>query len=83
MNTVTYRATDKDGEIRSDSVTITIEPLNVSPVIEIAGGNRSIADTDGADGETVSLSAAATDSDGSVASSEWLVAGGGCPRDLG
>ena len=47
----------------------------MSPVIEIAGGNRSIADTDGADGETVSLSAAATDSDGSVASSEWLVAG--------
>lgn len=75
VNTVTYRATDKDGEIRSDSVTITIEPPNVSPVIEIVGGNRSIADTDGADGETVSLSATATDSDGSVASSEWLVAG--------
>ena len=47
----------------------------MSPVIEIAGGNRSIADTDGADGETVSLSATATDSDGSVAASEWLVAG--------
>lgn len=75
LNTVTYQATDIDGEISSDSVTITIEPPNVSPVIEIAGGNRSIADTDGADGETVSLSATATDSDGSVAASEWLVAG--------
>ena len=59
----------------SASVTITIEPPNLSPVIQITGGNRSITDTDGADGETVSLSATATDSDGSVASSEWLVAG--------
>jgi len=75
VNTITYRATDNEGEISSDSVTITVGPPNVSPVVEITGGNRSVADTDGADGETVSLSATATDSDGSVASSEWLVAG--------
>lgn len=74
VSTVTYQATDIDGEISSDSVTITIEPPNASPVIEIAAGDRSIADTDGADGETVSLSATAADFDGTVASFEWLVA---------
>ena len=75
VNTITYRATDKGGDTHSDSVEITVEPPNKPPVVEITGGNRSITDTNGADGETVFLSATATDSDGSVASSEWLVAG--------
>ena len=72
-NTIRYQATDKDGEIRSASVTITVEAPNQSPVVEITDGSRSVSDTDGLDGETVSLSAVATDSDGSVSSSEWLI----------
>ena len=72
-NTIRYQATDKDGEIRSASVTITVEAPNQSPVVEITDGSRSVSDTDGLDGETVSLSAIATDSDGSVSSSEWLI----------
>ena len=72
-NTIRYQATDKDGEIRSASVTITVEAPNQAPVVEITDGSRSVSDTDGLDGETVSLSAIATDSDGSVSSSEWLI----------
>ncbi len=48
---------------------------NVAPVVAIIGGNRSIVDTDGLTGETVSLSATATDADGELASTSWLIGG--------
>jgi len=46
---------------------------NVSPVVGITGGNKTIADTNSVAGETVSFSASAADSDGSVVSTEWSV----------
>jgi len=76
--TVTFRATDDDGDSTSTSVTITVvAPViaNVAPVVAIIGGNRSIVDTDGLTGETVSLSATATDADGELASTSWLIGG--------
>jgi hypothetical protein len=48
---------------------------NVSPSVAISGGNRTIADTDGVAGESVSFTGTATDSDGTIATTEWLVGG--------
>ena len=76
--TVTFRATDDDGDSTSTSVTITVSApvvANVAPVVTISGGDRTVSDSDASAGETVSLSASATDSDGSVSSTEWLVGG--------
>ncbi|MEZ5492000.1 MAG: DUF1524 domain-containing protein [Gammaproteobacteria bacterium] len=70
---ITFRATDDDGAASTTSVTITVEPPNQPPVVAIAGGDRTILDSDGASGEVVSFSATATDNDGSITSSEWLV----------
>ena len=50
-------------------------PPNVSPTVSIVGGSRSISDTDDKAGESVNLAATATDDDGTIASTEWLVAG--------
>ena len=74
-NTVTFRATDNDGGSSSTSVNINISVANELPTVAIAGGNRNIADSDGVTGETVSFSATATDADGSVSSTQWLVGG--------
>ncbi len=77
-NIVTFRATDDDGNSTSTSVTITVSApvvANVAPVVTISGGDRTVSDSDASAGETVSLSASATDSDGSVSSTEWLVNG--------
>ena len=51
------------------------QPLNLSPSASISGGNQSVADSDGVPGEPVSLSGGASDSDGSVLSTQWLVDG--------
>ena len=72
---VTFKATDNDGASTSTTVTITVEVPNVSPSASISGGDRTIADTDGSAGETVSFTATATDSDGTIASTQWLVGG--------
>ena len=75
---MTFRATDDDGDSTSTSVTITVvAPViaNVAPVVAIIGGNRSIVDTDGQSGESVSLSATATDADGELTSTSWLIGG--------
>lgn len=72
---VTFRATDDDGAATSTNVTITVVPPNQPPVVAIAGGDRTIPDSDGIAGETVTFSATATDNDGSIASVEWLVNG--------
>jgi len=76
--TVTFRATDNSGAVSSTTATITVTapaPVNVPPVVAITGGSRTVADTNGTQGETVTLSATATDSDGSIASTEWLING--------
>ena len=51
------------------------QPPNFSPSASISGGNQSVSDTDGVSGEPVSLSGSASDSDGSVISTQWLVDG--------
>jgi hypothetical protein len=48
---------------------------NTPPVVAISGGSRTVADTNAAAGESVALTATATDSDGTIASTQWLVNG--------
>lgn len=50
-------------------------PPNTPPVVSIVGGNRTVADTDSLVGELVAFTATATDSDGTIASTEWLING--------
>ena len=51
------------------------QPPNLSPSASIAGGNQSVTDSDRISGEPVDLSGSASDSDGSVLSTQWLVDG--------
>jgi len=53
----------------------TTDAFTAFPVVAISGGNRTIADTDNAAGESVSFIGTATDSDGTIATTEWLVGG--------
>ena len=48
---------------------------NEYPVSSIIGGDRTLADSNGIEGEPVSFSGTASDSDGSISSTEWLVGG--------
>jgi peptidyl-prolyl cis-trans isomerase A (cyclophilin A) len=75
--TVSFRAEDNLGLSASTSVAISVQApvLNASPVVSILNGDRTIVDTDGAPGEAVNFTALATDTDGTVVSSEWLVNG--------
>ena len=76
--TVTFRATDDDGDSTSISVIITVAaPFvpNKAPVVSIIGGSRDVPDSDGSAGETVSFSATATDEDGEIESTSWFVDG--------
>ena len=45
------------------------------PDVYISGGSRAIADTDGIAGESVSFTGTATDSDGTITTTQWLVGG--------
>ena len=72
---VTFKATDNDGASTSTTATITVEEPNVSPSVSISGGDRTVSDTDNAAGESVSFTATATDSDGTIATTQWLVDG--------
>jgi hypothetical protein len=48
----------------------------VAPFVSITGGNNQIiSDADNIKGETVTLTATATDSDGTIVSTQWLVSG--------
>ena len=49
--------------------------LVTSPVVSIVGGDRTIADSDKVTGELVNLTATASDSDGTIATTQWLVDG--------
>ena len=57
------------------TVASTFDPSNQDPVVNISSGNRTIPDTDNAAGESVSFTGTATDSDGTIATTEWLVGG--------
>lgn len=46
---------------------------NVPPVVSIVGGDRTVADTDAKAGEQVQITATATDSDGAIISTHWLI----------
>jgi len=72
---VTFQATDDDGESSATTATITVEAPNVSPVVAITGGDRTVADSDKTGGESVTVIATATDSDGTIATTQWLVDG--------
>ena len=75
---ITFRATDNEGATAEQSIIVTVSaPVvqNASPTTNISGGNRSISDTDSSSGELVSVSGTASDSDGSILSTEWLVGG--------
>ena len=74
---VTFRATDNSGATTSTTATITVTApvVNVPPVVAITGGSRTIADTNSTAGESVALTATATDSDGTIASTQWFVGG--------
>ena len=45
------------------------------PAVSITGGDRTIADSDKVTGELVNLTATASDSDGTIATTQWLVGG--------
>ncbi len=45
--------------------------LNQAPIVSINGGNRTVADTDGAPGENVAFSATVTDPEGEPVSYAW------------
>ena len=50
-------------------------PDNSSPLVSIVGGSRTVPDTDNKAGETIDISATASDSDGVITSTQWLVNG--------
>ena len=75
---VTFRVTDNQGATAEESIIVTVlaPPVpNVSPTANVLGGSRSVQDTDNSSGESVSLSGTATDSDGNISSTEWLIRG--------
>ena len=50
-------------------------PLKTSPSVEISAIAHVISDTDNSPGESVTLTAIATDNDGTIAKTQWLVGG--------
>jgi hypothetical protein len=78
QTTVTFEATDNTGESTSSYVIVNVQKPNSLPMISInteLPNNNSFADLDGIAGETISLSAIASDIDGTVTSIVWLVDG--------
>ncbi len=69
-NDVTVTVTDNSGLTASDTVRITVAPAPRAPTVN-AGADRTIADTNGAAGEPVTLTATASDPDGTVQSIVW------------
>ena len=63
---------DGNGNLLALAVTQGVVP-NVPPTVEIVGGSAIFSDSDLAAGELVNLTAMATDSDGSVETTEWLI----------
>lgn len=76
VNTVTLRVyDDAEGVSAPTTVTITVS-ANVPPVAAIAGGNRTVGDTDQQPGEPVVVDGAgSSDADGSIAAYQWSLNG--------
>jgi len=55
--------------------TTAASPLKSIPSVAISGSSRTISDTDDVAGESVSFIATATDGDGTIATTQWLVDG--------
>ena len=53
----------------------TLKALVNPPAVSITGGDRTIADSDKVTGELVNLTATASDSDGTIATTQWSVGG--------
>ncbi|MBP7546935.1 MAG: hypothetical protein KA754_03160, partial [Corallincola sp.] len=70
---LTFRVTvtDDDGATAVDTVTVTVNNVNVTPVA-IAGADQTINE-----GSEVTLNGSATDSDGTIASYAWSIIDGG------
>lgn len=76
VHVVALRVMDDDEQVDDDTVSITvIEPdtPEPQPPTANAGADRTVNDTDGEDGESVTLSGSATDPDGEIASYEWFL----------
>ena len=73
-NSICLDCINGQGRVASGYIAAASAP-NEAPVVAITGGNRSISDTDSTAGETVSFTATATDEDGDIDSTSWLVGG--------
>ena len=68
----TYRARDATANSAPATVTVTVTP-NIAPTAVIAGGSRTIPDSDRTAGEDVHLDGSgSTDPDGTIASYRWF-----------
>ena len=75
VSSLTLTVTDDSGDVASASTTdalqITVNPQLVPPTVN-AGVDQTVADTDGLPGEAVTLTGTGTDTDGTIASYQWL-----------
>jgi uncharacterized protein YhjY with autotransporter beta-barrel domain len=75
-DTFDYVVRDAAGATDTGTVTVSVVRGNVPPTAVIAGGNRTVPDTDGQAGEAVLVDGSASfDPDGSVVFYEWSVNG--------
>ena len=80
-DTFSYVVDDGFGGSTSGIVTVSVVAGNAPPTAVIAGGDRTITDTDDEPGEIVSLDGTASfDPNGQITNCEWTV--NGEPRDL-
>jgi uncharacterized protein YhjY with autotransporter beta-barrel domain len=71
LHTLTFTATDNAGLSTSDTVQITVSTAQ-APTVS-AGADQTVPDSDGAAGELVTLTATASDTDGTIESYQWLL----------
>ena len=68
--TFALTVTDNEGLIATDSVNVTVNPVNLSPIAQ-AGSDQSVDEQ-----TTVTLNGSGTDSDGSITSFSWAQSSG-------